>query len=183
MVLLEFREYQRIKKNSDTYLLHIKTKSNESKNEQSIGVHSKVSESAAEKEGHGDNYSVSVPDKLPENCIKEQSIFEGKSSPANLSDDWLSLVPKKHRASAKNLLSQLTENSDIEWDNFGEITLKNSPIKGSRLKHLIPLVFYGTRKGELQGEKEFFQYLEEQSDLKHYIGSVSSTDWFYIGPP
>ena len=97
-------------------------------------------------------------------------------------EEFLILLPKRFYNQGLELLKQMSENPAISWDAHGELTIRNKTIKGSDLKHLLPIIFSGTRKGRNIGEQDIIDFLQEE-DLESYIGSVSSVDWFYIGVP
>lgn len=172
MVLLEYREFTRLKKTQEEYHKLVAKKSQEKViTEPEV----KINSDSEDLKGHGsgDSYNVSVPDAIPDEFVDKPTIY----------DEVTSLVPKKHKLSARKLVSDLKKRDSIQWcSGNGEITIKKKKIPGSKLKEILPKVFTGLRAGQLQGEEDFMDYLKE-IDLEHYIKSVKAKDWFYIGKP
>jgi hypothetical protein len=172
LVLIDFAEYTKLKKYSELYLEKSKAKEQERQ----------VSAKNLDELGHGSNDDIKEADRLPLETFKPQDIYEEKKLQESVDKNSLlcDLVPKKHKQKAKDLLNTLHGKPGFGLGSNGEIFIRGKPLHGSKLRQLLPIILSGIRRGDLKGEEEFLNFIQE-NNLAQFIGSVSCSDWFYLG--
>jgi len=169
MVLLNYNDYLKLKKRTCDCSKNIPSNDSDIKNTEGHGVD--LPKSIPEN-----SYQVDLPKSLPEKYVQPNNVFEA----IEMNSSLLSLVPSVHKQNAKYLLEDLQKKKSITWNKEGNLTIREKQI-ASDLKTLLNKVFTGVRKGEISGESEFINFLNEEN-LSHYIKSAPK-DWFYIGKP
>ena len=193
MVLLSQYDYEKIKKNSDLFIaqkdsksccdckLVEKTSSSEEKEKEDS-----VTNDLKNKQGHGELLQGEVPNsfhdippqQLPTKYIQPNNEYQAIELAHSSAT---SLVPKKRKDIAKQLVQELRKKKTISWCPKNEVTVKDKKIEGSDVRKLIEKVFSGVRRSDNIGEIEFINYLTEEG-LGNFIESVGP-DWYYIGKP
>lgn len=84
----------------------------------------------------------------------------------------LSLFPKSYRSRAGNLLNHVQNNTDLSWNDRGEILVDGSPVVGSHIVDLVDDVIRVKKgKPEPVGSSPFVQKLQTSNVPQSLIGN------------